>query len=102
MLHTQDGRWSEMATESKVVLSVDKDGLTGGFQLSIGDDRTGYRIAGPKYCGQSKSVFEHRITPRDAGEIHSYIRELLPENEPHEIFYMQLADDGTAIRKWSR
>lgn len=23
-------------------------------------------------------------------------------SDPHEVFYMQLADDGEAIRKWSR
>jgi hypothetical protein len=69
-----------MATETEIVLSVDKDGYSGAFQLSIGDGRTGYRIAGPKYCGQSRSVFQHKITPRDAEEIYSYIRDMLPDN----------------------
>jgi len=55
------------------------------LQLSVNvyDDRGGghgYRIAGPKY-GASGSVLElrHRMTPRDARELISYLERVVDE-----------------------
>ncbi len=54
-------------------ISVDRDKLTGGIQISIGDDSGGYRIAGPKYCGSGESLKRHVLTKRDADEIRHYL-----------------------------
>ena len=58
-----------MAREPCVYLSVDRDKLTGGIQLSIDDENGGYRIAGPKYCGMSVSLLEHHLDARDIAEL---------------------------------
>ena len=58
----------------EIYLSVDRDELTGGIQLSINDGSGGYRIAGPKYCGQSVTLRKHVLTKRDAEEIGAYLR----------------------------
>lgn len=57
-----------------VSLSVDRDELTGGIQLSIGDDSGGYRLAGPTYCGMSKNIKTHILSKRDVDEIRAYLR----------------------------
>ena len=56
-----------------VYLTVDKrsDGL---MQMSIGDGNLGYRIAGPKYDGTSKTVLQRELTLRDKKEIESFLR----------------------------
>lgn len=59
-----------------VYLSIDQDGLSGGIQLCIGDDNGGYRIAGPKYCGQSKTLKKVTLTRRDVEEIRAYLRKV--------------------------
>lgn len=61
-----------------VFLTVDRDGWTKAIQLSIGvDDENGnghgYRIAGPKYNGSSKSLIRHRLSIRDITEIEQYL-----------------------------
>ena len=61
---------------SDVYLTVDRDGLTGGMQISISNDSHGYRIHGPKYCGQSTPVVTHKLTERDAQEIGRYLAEV--------------------------
>ncbi|EKS37799.1 hypothetical protein [Afipia clevelandensis] len=63
---------------SKIFLCVDRDGWTGGYQLSIDDDHGGFRIAGPKYNGSSKSIIRHQITARDAGRIREYLDKIAP------------------------
>lgn len=63
----------------KVYLHVDKDGLTGGLQVSIGDDDGGYRLYGPKYCGQSKSLVKIAITRTQAQEIRGYLDQAHPQ-----------------------
>lgn len=50
--------------------------LLGGIQISINDDNGGYRISGPKYSGASTNIKRHILTPRDAGEIESYLSQL--------------------------
>ena len=60
--------------EPCVYLSVDRDKLTGGIQLSIDDENGGYRIAGPKYCGMSVSLIEHHLDERDVAELSAYLR----------------------------
>lgn len=60
--------------EPCVYLSVDRDRLTGGIQLSINDEGGGYRIKGPKYCGESVSLLEHHLDERDVAELSSYLR----------------------------
>ena len=59
-----------------VYLSVDRDGLTGGIQLCIGDGNGGYRIAGPKYCGQSETLKKITLTKIDVQEIRAYLRKV--------------------------
>lgn len=60
----------------QVYLSVDQDGWTEGFQLSIGDDGGGYRIAGPKFNGSSKSIIRHALSDRDVRELRAYLDQL--------------------------
>lgn len=62
------------------LLSIYKDGWTGGIQLSIGDKNGGYRIAGPKFNGSGKPLLEHRLTERDAKEIRYYLDCAFPQN----------------------
>lgn len=58
-----------------VVISVERDGVTGGLQLSIGDDDSGFRLAGPKFNGTSKPVLTHKLTnERDLDEIEAYCK----------------------------
>jgi len=58
--------------DKKVFLTVDQT-PEGRFQLSIGDDSVGYRIAGPKFDGRSKTIMRHEISPRDVSEIGEYL-----------------------------
>lgn len=64
------------------LLSIYKDGWTGGIQLSIGDKNGGYRIAGPKFNGSGKPILEYRLTDRDAKEIRYYLDRAFPQNKP--------------------
>lgn len=69
---------------SKTYISVDRRGIDGALQVSIGvedDDGGGhgYRIAGPKYDGHGKTLVKHYITERDAREIAGYLK---PERKP--------------------
>lgn len=62
-----------------VFFEVDKDGWTGGIQLCIADDNGGYRLAGPKYNGSSKSLLRRKINERDAAEIRRYLDVAFPQ-----------------------
>ena len=66
----------------KVFLFVDKDGFSKGFQVSIGTDDGGYRIAGPKYNGSSKSLIKHELDERDVAEIKKYLDKVAPLTAP--------------------
>jgi hypothetical protein len=60
-----------------IYLSVDRDELTGGIQLSINEDGSGgYCLAGPKYCGMSKTLKKHILSKRDVEEIRRYLRKV--------------------------
>ena len=61
---------------AEIYLTVDRDEITGGTQISINDDNGGYRIAGPKYCGMSKTIKRHVLTKRDVEEIRSYLKQV--------------------------
>lgn len=61
-----------------IYFEVDKDTLTGGLQLCIGDDHGGYRIAGPKYSGNSKQLQKHVIDSHDAQQIRKYLDAAFP------------------------
>ena len=67
---------------SDVFLTVDRDGLTGGMQISISNDRHGYRIHGPKYCGQSAPIVNHKLNERDVQEITRYLAEVAQTPAP--------------------
>jgi hypothetical protein len=61
-----------MIMDKKVFLTVDQT-PEGRFQLSIGNENGGYRIAGPKFDGRSKTIMRHEIRPRDVSEIGQYL-----------------------------
>ena len=62
-----------MRSENEVYFSIDLS-PDGGLQLSINGGRSGYRICGPKYNGQSRTIKRHKITGRDIEQIRSYLR----------------------------
>lgn len=56
-----------------IFFTVDRRG-DGALQLSINDNDSGYRLAGPKYDGTGKVLLRHEITERDREELLSYLR----------------------------
>lgn len=70
-------------SERKLYITVDQDGLTKGYQISI-DSRDekgtgrGTRLAGPKYCGMSRTLKRALIGEREAADIRSYLDEHFP------------------------
>jgi len=67
------------AVPEKVVLAVDRDGLTNGLQLCIEVRYTdgsglGYRLHGPKYLGQSKNLVTRELTEYDLEEIAKFLK----------------------------
>lgn len=72
-----------MATE-RVEVTVDRDGVTGGLQVSIqkvdgNGAGHGYRIAGPKYSGTGENLLTHALTERDAREVRWYLDAAFPQ-----------------------
>jgi hypothetical protein len=68
----------------RITIEVDRDTLTGGIQVNIGQTGEnghghGYRLAGPKYLGASKSLLAHEVTQRDADEIRGYLDAVFPK-----------------------
>ena len=61
-----------------VFIEVDKDNRTGLIQVSIGDNSTGYRLAGPKYSGNSVSLHRQEMSQRDATEIRQLLDAAFP------------------------
>lgn len=60
----------------KTFICIDKDGLTGGLQISIEhDEGMGFRLAGPKFSGHSQRLLTHEITRCEADEIRTYLAE---------------------------
>lgn len=77
-----------------IYLDLDKDGLTGGLQLSIGDDSGGHRIAGPKYSGHSSRVQRKLLSAHDAEEIRAYLDKGFPRPEdPKDIIIRTLRSE---------
>lgn len=64
---------NRLLDESRVFLSVHKDGLTGRLQLSVGRSWDGYRISGPKFGGTSAPIIHHELTERDVRELETYL-----------------------------
>ena len=60
----------------EIYLSVDKDNMTGGIQISINDGDGGYRLAGPKYSGYSETLKRHTLTQEDVAQIRAYLRKV--------------------------
>jgi len=57
----------------EIALTVCRDELTGGMQLEIGDERGGFRIAGPKFSGNSVVLFRAPLDDRARREIRRYL-----------------------------
>lgn len=56
-------------------INVDRDGWTGGLQLSLDTPTGGYRLAGPKFNGSSESLLRFALTSeRDISEIEQHCR----------------------------
>jgi hypothetical protein len=64
-----------------VYFSVDKRAFDGELQLSIqSDEGHGYRIAGPKYDGNGKTLLRRTLTERDRDEIMRYLAKIGSDN----------------------
>lgn len=76
-----------MGAYTRVHIAVDRDPSTGRLQLNIGCSDAdgaghGYRLAGPKYLGDSVEMLTHDLDTRDVREIREYLRawdEIHPE-----------------------
>ena len=62
--------------EGDIRIEVYRDGWTGALQISIGDGRTGYRIAGPKFNGSGECLLSKKLDSRDVKEIREYLKSL--------------------------
>ncbi|MCU1613741.1 MAG: hypothetical protein JWO98_1281 [Frankiales bacterium] len=64
----------------RIVFTVDRDGWTNGLQLGISqpDEGHGYRLAGPKYNGSSKTLLDYELEERDAAEIRKMLDAAFP------------------------
>lgn len=60
----------------KVWLTVDQRSFDGAIQVSIGNDRIGYRIAGPKYDGSGKQLLKKQLTKSEKTEIMSWLENI--------------------------
>ena len=56
-----------------VYFSVDQRSYDKALQLSINDEHGGYRIAGPDYDGNGKTLLKRPITERDINEMRMYL-----------------------------
>lgn len=59
-------------------IDLDKDAITGGYQLNISDDMSGYRLAGPKYTGHSRNITSKTLDEHDAKMIRHYLDKHFP------------------------
>jgi len=62
--------------EYDIRIEVYRDGWSNALQVSIGNGRTGYRIAGPKFNGSGKCLLSKKLTERDVREIREYLDEV--------------------------
>ncbi|NJQ14193.1 hypothetical protein [Streptomyces bohaiensis] len=65
-----------------VEIAVDRDGWSGELQLSVGDDRGGYRLAGPKFNGSGTRIVSAQLRQQDADRIREYLDVAFPRQEP--------------------
>lgn len=70
----------------KLILEVSRDGWTKGLQLNIAkvdenDRGHGYRLAGPKFNGSSKTLLKVELDQRDVDEIREYLNAVFPLKE---------------------
>lgn len=71
----------------RLIIEVSRDGWTNGLQLGISqldENNTGdgYRLAGPKFNGSSKSLLKRELDDRDVKEIRSYLHAVFPTEDP--------------------
>jgi len=59
-----------------VIISIDRRKSDGALQIGIGDDKSGFRIAGAKYDGSSEILLEKTLTKHDAEEIMAYLKKV--------------------------
>lgn len=57
---------------SEVFFTIDENS-DGIIQLSINHKSGGYRICGPKYAGDSRTIRKHVLTKRDVEELRGYL-----------------------------
>jgi hypothetical protein len=67
----------------KVYIGVNRGGFENGIQIAIGVETEdggehGFRIAGPKYCGNSQTLKKHYLNANDAAEIRRYLDRVAP------------------------
>lgn len=70
-----------------IEICVDRDGLTGGLQLSVdvvegNGSGHGYRLIGPKFNGSSKPLLRHTLTESDALNLRGFLDEVFPTEPP--------------------
>lgn len=85
-------------SERSIILSVEKDGWTGGIQISISDvdingSGGGYRIAGPKYNGSSTTLKEVKLDYDTAQQIRKYLDKVRPPETLPNADATQRADN---------
>ena len=60
-------------------LNLYKDRLTGDYQVSLDiPEKTGFRLMGPKFTGNSMKMRTHKLTENDANEIRWYLNKVFP------------------------
>ena len=60
---------------NRTYISVDRRKVDGALQISIGKENShGYRIAGPKYDGNSETLLKVFLSEAEKKEIRSYLR----------------------------
>ena len=59
-----------------VYLTVDRREVDGALQVSINHDSSGYRIAGAKYDGSSRTLLKRKLTKSDVDVIRGYLRKV--------------------------
>ncbi len=88
----------QTSTPAPIFFDLDKDPSTGGLQLCIGDDNGGYRIAGPKYSGNSKRLQRHQIDEHDAEQIRAYLSQAFPSpGDPRDAVIRELVGEVVAL-----
>lgn len=100
----------------RITIDVDRDGWTSQLQVSLQQHNEkgsgwGYRLAGPKYNGSSKSLVSQELSQRDADEIREHLDAVFPltvwlldqdkalTSDP-EVFSNERAAKNEAIRSY--